>query len=365
MYSTCLFCHGSLGRNESIEAFTVGRRLAFDAKKGRLWVVCPGCTRWNLTPLEERWEAIEECERRFRDTHVRVSTTHVGMAKLRDGLELVRIGEPLRPEFAAWRYGAQIQRRRRRMRVAGGLGIAAAAVAIPAAAPALAAAGAAGSFLTLMVGGGALTAYLANTFFSPPWALMYETMKNDLLSERVATQVAVGRRVLTIRFKHLRDAEFEGRPPGELPALRVTHDFGEHSFEGEQALRTAGKLLTRANWRGATAGEIDNAVQRIDRAGDPGQLLTATALIAQRLRGRRLMAGWRDLNMLNVSYSERLALEMAVHEESERRAFEGELQSLETAWREAEEIAAIADGLLTPLSVKARMDPGRPQRGLA
>ena len=365
MYSTCLFCHGSLGRNESIEQFAVGRRLAFDAKKGRLWVICPGCTRWNLTPLEERWEAIEQCERRFRETHVRVSTPQVGMARLRDGLELVRIGEPLRPEFAAWRYGAQIQQRRRRMRIAGGVGVAAATIAIPVAIPALAAAGAAGSLLTLIAGGGAITAYLSATFFSPPWALMYENMKNDLLSERVATQVAVGRRVLTIRAKHLRDAEFEVRAPGELPGLRVTHDFGEYTFEGEQALRTAGKLLTRANWRGATPAEVDTAVQRIDRAGDAGSLLSSTAFLAKRLRGRRLMAGWREMNMLNVSYGERLALEMAVHEEGERRAFDGELKALEAAWREAEEIAAIADGVLTPLPVQPPVDRGSRRQGLA
>jgi hypothetical protein len=41
-----------------------------------------------------------------------------------------------------------------------------------------------------------------------------------------------------------------------------------------------------------------------------------------------------------------LALEMMTHEESERPALEGELSILEDAWREAEEIAAIADGLL-------------------
>lgn len=62
MYSTCLFCSSALGRNESIEHFAVGRRLAFDAAKGRLWVICPTCARWNLTPLESRWEAIEEKE---------------------------------------------------------------------------------------------------------------------------------------------------------------------------------------------------------------------------------------------------------------------------------------------------------------
>lgn len=48
----------------------------------------------------------------------------------------------------------------------------------------------------------------------------------------------------------------------------------------------------------------------------------------------------------------RLALEMAANEESERRALEGELASLEAAWREAEEIAAIADDLLVPARVR-------------
>ena len=65
----------------------------------------PTARRWNLSPLEERWEAIEECERLFRGTLVRVSTDNIGMARLADGLELIRIGKPLRPEFAAWRYG--------------------------------------------------------------------------------------------------------------------------------------------------------------------------------------------------------------------------------------------------------------------
>ncbi len=44
----------------------------------------------------------------------------------------------------------------------------------------------------------------------------------------------------------------------------------------------------------------------------------------------------------------RLAVEMALHEEQERRALEGELWRLERAWEEAEEIAEIADGLLLP-----------------
>ncbi|HEV8214332.1 MAG TPA: hypothetical protein VGP95_00815, partial [Gemmatimonadaceae bacterium] len=52
----------------------------------------------------------------------------------------------------------------------------------------------------------------------------------------------------------------------------------------------------------------------------------------------------------------RLALEMASHEENERRALEGELHLLESAWRDAEEIAAIADGLLLPDETGDQLD---------
>jgi hypothetical protein len=46
---------------------------------------------------------------------------------------------------------------------------------------------------------------------------------------------------------------------------------------------------------------------------------------------------------MHLSSTECLALEMALHEESERRALEGELALLEAAWRDAERIAHIAD----------------------
>jgi hypothetical protein len=114
MFSTCLHCTTRFGRNDRFEAFPVGRRLAFDPRRGRLWVVCPACARWNLSPLEERWEGIEAMERAFRDTRLRASTDQVGMARLPDGVVLIRIGDPLRPEMAAWRYGDQLGRRRNR-----------------------------------------------------------------------------------------------------------------------------------------------------------------------------------------------------------------------------------------------------------
>lgn len=51
----------------------------------------------------------------------------------------------------------------------------------------------------------------------------------------------------------------------------------------------------------------------------------------------------------------RLAPEMAANEEAERRALEGETALLEQEWREAEELAAIADDLLLPDAVRDRI----------
>jgi len=46
---------------------------------------------------------------------------------------------------------------------------------------------------------------------------------------------------------------------------------------------------------------------------------------------------------------------MATHEESERRALDGELALLEAAWQEAEEIAAIADDLFVSDDTRSRL----------
>ena len=51
----------------------------------------------------------------------------------------------------------------------------------------------------------------------------------------------------------------------------------------------------------------------------------------------------------------RLALEMAAHEDTERRALEGELYLLDEAWQQAEEIAAIADDMFLPPSIDAEL----------
>src|SRR3712207_3915617 len=201
MYHHCLFCQSDLGANDGVEHFPVGRRLAFDAARGRLWVVCPRCARWNLTPLEERWEAIEQCERLYRGTRLRASTDNVGLARLRSGLELVRIGSPMRPEIAAWRYSAKFGRRRRDAQLVAGTSVALTVAAGVAAAPVLGPALAMGALSIVAVRG--ITTALAVVPLLGTLAL-----RDYLHHERVIGRVlGPPTRVLTVRAKHLEYAE--------------------------------------------------------------------------------------------------------------------------------------------------------------
>lgn len=83
-------------------------RLAYDPVKGRLWLICPGCRRWNLAPMEERWEtlaALEEDTR--REGRLLLSTGELSLLAVGRG-EVVRVGAVARPEWVDWRYGPRL-----------------------------------------------------------------------------------------------------------------------------------------------------------------------------------------------------------------------------------------------------------------
>jgi hypothetical protein len=348
MYATCLFCHARLGTNEAIEQFPVGRRLAFDAAKGRLWVVCLACGRWNLSPAEERWEAIETCERLFRATRVRVTTTHIGLAALKEGVDLVRIGAPLRPEFAAWRYGRRFTRRHTRAQIAAGTAVVAAGAGAVAFAPILVPAISFGAISIVIIPG--LTTVLGTIPVVGALALR-DYLQHDRIIGRLPLRAArpdAGGSVVTVRAKHARAAQLRvlGGEQSSV-SLDVPHDSGWARFEGLEALQAAGTLMAGVNRFGAPASEIDEAVNRVEAHGDATTYLRAASSLgdARNSRMTSVLNLWRGLGALHLSNSECLALEMALHEESERRALDGELAILESAWKEAEEIAALADSL--------------------
>ena len=339
MYSTCLFCNGDLGRNQAVEHFPVGRRLAFDAAKGRLWVVCRKCERWNLTPLEERWEAIEECERAFRETKLRVSTDQIGLARLKEGLELVRIGEPQRPEMAAWRYGDQFGRRRRKQYIIGGVAVAAVGAVIVAG-PMLGIVGA-GAFspLTNLITTGT-NLYRTKKVIHVPGA-NGETLRTRLVDlDKVQLTLEGDELALKLPVAAREKASF-----WTLSSGRQTR-----TLTGDDAVRAASALLPRVNHGGGSAADIQRAVGIAEQMTSPDVLFKRAAIDLKRRR-RGFGNPARSEALKRVPLATRLALEMASHEESERRALEGELHILAEAWRQAEEIAGIADDMFVPESV--------------
>ena len=86
----------------------MGRRIAFDEWKGRLWVVCPHCARWNLTPLDDRLERIEAVARAAAEGRLIASTEHVALIRWQR-YAFVRVGRPPRVELAPWRYGERLR----------------------------------------------------------------------------------------------------------------------------------------------------------------------------------------------------------------------------------------------------------------
>ena len=321
MYGSCLHCHGALGANQRFDRMPVGRRLAFDPARGRLWVVCGRCRRWNLTPLEERWEVVEECERAFRGTRLRTSTANVGLARLADGVELVRVGSPQRPEMAAWRYGVTLLRRRRRALVP--------AVAVTAAGiggNALLASGVIGIGATMVgvVGGFAVLAASMRRTWNP-WVVA------DGRSRRLRTRESESARLA---------------PAGEGWELRWDARGERTAVGGTDAERSLRSILAAANVRGGAEADVSGAASLLDAVGSPAAFITRLARAAARHDARGILVLPPDV---------RLGLEMALHDDTERRALSGELAALEDEWRAAEEIAGIADGLLVPDAVASRL----------
>jgi hypothetical protein len=355
MYSTCIFCHSDLGANEAIEHFPVGRRLAYDAARGRLWVVCRKCERWNLTPLEERWEAIEECERLFGATRLRVSTDNIGLARIREGLELVRIGAPQRPEMAAWRYGDQFGRRRRKHLVYTGVAfVSAVGLLVAGPAPGIIAVSTWGAWNVAGLAKGAydmrrVLVRLVLPDLDEPASLRLQQLYNVSIvphdNEWALRVPFVSPQGGAVRRSTARTLRLSRLVPGiELAAL----------ITGEDAIRAAGKLLPAINMAGAKRDEVNEAVSLIEKFPEPAKLFAHYAARPGRVRPRYVFGPKSDA-LANLPREVRLALEMATHEENERRALEGELALLEAAWQEAEEIAAISDDLFVTDGTRDRL----------
>jgi hypothetical protein len=334
VYSTCLYCSAQLDPNDVIEHQSTGRRLAFDIAQGRLWVVCTLCARWNLVPFEQRLEAIDDCERHFRLARARFSTEHIGLARINERLELIRIGPALRPEFAAWRYGRLLRRKRalsahRAEAVQGGIAGRIDSIAA--------------SFARL------LTLPMWDSAVKPQQALAsHRTILDPWTDRLVAVPVAAmvhaamvvdHERKWYLELPYRTDLDFMlGTDPLQLLSIRDHPTAG--LFRGDAIFPTLGRTLPVFERSRPTTDHVNEAIRLLELTwGDPTRLLSYVA-------GKpiRFTTG-RTFPLREVAPEIRLALEMSAHEDTEQRALHGELKLLEREWREAERVAKIVDGL--------------------
>jgi hypothetical protein len=343
VYRSCLFCHQPLGTNQVLEHSPAGQRFAFDQTRGRLWVICLHCRRWNLTPFEDRWEVIEQSERLFRETHLRLSTPNIGLARLGDGTDLIRVGKPLRPEFAAWRYGRQFLSRRpiRLIRGLGGAGLLAAPVALSALFGPMAPLALSGIAALAAWRLARKPAFRIDDATHDEIQLSASQMERaELISDRTSEEG------WAILVDHL-DAEsslgrgLQDRFAGDVAVLT-----------GRQAREVATFVLPRLNPGGGTVLEVAEAVRWLEAAGGPDKAFREFA-------HSRNVRPTLDLNKATLSTMHpavRLALEMAIHEDEERRLLYGELSVLEVAWRREEKLAAIIDKIAIPERLQRQLD---------
>jgi hypothetical protein len=320
MFSTCLHCTKDLGTNEIVETLPIGRRLAFDAAQGRLWAVCRHCAKWNLVPFDTRLESIDACERLYRDTKTRYATDNIGLARVKEGLELVRIGEPLRPEFASWRYGDAFgKRRRRNIMIAAGL------VAIPWAAVGLG-----------VMAGAALGGFAAWPYQYYQWRMIHRVRVR--LPREGATPIELNDMQIG-QGKLARGSDGDLLFRTSVNATLLGRSNARYEIAGPDLDRLLPLILPRVNQWHSRPRTIQSAVALVAETPRPQDLL----LTAERTERSRRWGGRGTLQAIKPEWL--LAAEIASHESREQEALNGELKLLEWEWREAERLAKISDDL--------------------
>lgn len=330
MLTHCFFCHSRFPANEQLERFPAGHRVAFDPARGRLWGICGRCARWSLVPIEARWEALEELERLSIDAARLLARTD-NIALLRAGrLELVRVGRAELREEAWWRYGRELLRRRR--------------FALPTGAAELA--------LTLALGvhtGFGRAAIRSIRFGGQAW-------RGDAACDRC------GRPLRRLSWRGARGLLLApGDDPGTLLLRREcghcawrARGAGWIAWSGDDSHRLLRRVLAYHNAEGASRPRVAAAVEAVLGGGSPDAYVASLA-------ARRPMLD--ELARLGAR-TERLALEIALSDASERALLAMELQEIERRWHEEETVAGIADRELTPGPEPVRAPHGPAAAGL-
>ena len=324
MYSSCLICHRDLGRNRVLRLFPVGERVAFAPETGRIWAICSSCGEWNLAPMNERWEAVEECATTYAAALERAEGDGVAVAAT-DGLELIQIGSGeghlttlrYREKLRTRERGASLRTWSRRATQAG----------------LIIAAGWAGGLLAGFNGIG------MGIFGS---LVLWEVLQS--LANPVVLRLPVGANQDTeVTRRDLREVRLvPGDGDGWLLRIRPGLELRGHA-----AIEAARYLLPLLNRTALTHDRLRKAQNYIAKKGTTAKEVFAAAAMR---RGRR-----RTARLARLDPHIRLALEIVASQAEESRATSGDLDALRRAWKQAHELAVIQDGLLERPTVLQRL----------
>src|SRR6266446_2915984 len=311
MFSSCAFCNAAFDGHCCPSGLGGGRRIAFDEWKGRLWVVCPRCSRWNLTPFDDRLERIEAVARAASLGRVAASTAQVSLIRWQR-YDFVRVGKPLRVELATWRYGERLRmRQRERMKVVLPLTVAAVGLGIAA----------------NVAAGGGLGVFVWNlhSVVEQVYIRMVGRRKVALVEPPICAHCGT---LMQLRAKHVQHARVVPDAHAEVAVLLSCPSCRREGAQltGADAVQVLRQGLTYLNVTRSGRRRAEDAARVVDQVGGADRLLHDVAR--------------RELTLRSLRPERRLALEMAVDERAE-------VEDLERHWKEAEEIAEIADGMLS------------------
>ena len=331
MYSRCLFCHASLPENDTFEGLVTGKGFAFDSARGRLWVICGPCRRWNLIPIESRWENLEALEKIARDeARLLLQTDNIALLRVGE-VELVRVGQAHLPEEAWWRYGRELTSRRARFRrLSITMGALTGAVAL-------------GGF-TVGIG------VLGVLGLGPVLQTIAREVKFGPTAWRgTATCSNCGSVLREIQFQNTNRVVLAQQQNGfelryRCQRCQIDTLNAGHRLSGISAEHLLRRILAYRHYEGANESQVKASTAVIEEIGSARDL-------TQRLALQRI-----HLGELPRPYA--LALEIAINDETERRLLELEAAELEARWREEEELAAIVDEELTFVPRILRALPG-------
>jgi hypothetical protein len=310
MFRSCAFCNTAFDGDGGPSGLGVGRRIAFDEWKGRLWVVCPRCSRWNLTPFDDRLERIEAVARAAQAGRIAGSTDQVALIRW-ERYDFVRVGKPPRVELATWRYGERLRNRQReRMKVVVPLTVAAIGLGI----------------VANVAAGGGFGVIVWNIHRAVDWVYLriVGSRRVSLIESPICARCGS---IMELRARHVQYARVVPDTHADMGVLLSCprcHQEGAQ-LTGIEAVQVLRQGLTYLNLVRGGRRRAEDAAREVDRVGGPDRLLRDVAQ--------------RELTLRSLRPERGLAFEMAVDERAE-------VEELEQQWREAEEIADIADGTL-------------------